>query len=103
MPEQLPHTHTLPQLPGGGQGSGGCSWSGLKGSSQEEEALVRMEPFQPEPCSVPAWVNNKPIACWMLPQASHCAPGAVTHSKQAATDFATHFVMVSGLINLDPH
>lgn len=38
-------THTLPQLPGGGQGSGGCSWSGLKGSSQEEESLVRMEPF----------------------------------------------------------
>lgn len=38
----------------------------------------------------------------MLPQASHRAPGAVTHSKQAATDFATHFVMVSGLISLDP-
>lgn len=48
-------------------------------------------------------MGEQQTRCWsragqVLPKAPHCAPGTVTHSKQAATGFATHFVMVSGLI-----
>lgn len=48
-------------------------------------------------------MGEQQTRCWyqagqVLPKAPHCAPGTVTHSKQAVTGFATRFVMVSGLI-----
>lgn len=95
MPEQLPHT--TPPAVWGWPGVWGLLLGRPKGKQPRRGGACQDEAIQPDTWSVPEWANHKPIACQALPKAPPCAPGTVAHSKQAATGFAIHFVMVSGL------
>lgn len=95
--------HTFPSCLGVARGLGALLVRPKGKQPRRRSACQDDEAIQPDTCSVPERVNDKHIACQVQPKAPHCAPGAVTHSKQAATGFATHFVMVSVLSSSDIH